>query len=95
MAAKKGHPKYGGRAPGTPNKITLSIKDAIEKAFQDVGGADYLLAVADKDPKTFCALVGKLLPKDIKIEGNLSLGALLDSLLAKTQQPPPTPPVAS
>lgn len=27
MAAKKGHPKYGGRKKGTPNKTTLPLEE--------------------------------------------------------------------
>ena len=31
-------------------------------AFTEAGGVDYLLWVARKDPKVFCALLAKLLP---------------------------------
>jgi hypothetical protein len=54
-----------GRAKGTPNALTASIKDAIEKAFTKLGGEDYLVYVGKKDPRTFCALLAKLLPTKI------------------------------
>jgi hypothetical protein len=31
MAAPKGHPRYGGRAKGTPNKATADIKAIAQK----------------------------------------------------------------
>lgn len=34
MARPKGGPKYGGRAPGTPNKVTANAREAIA-AFVD------------------------------------------------------------
>jgi hypothetical protein len=34
-------------------------------AFADAGGVDYLIKVAKSDPRTFCALLGKLLPTQV------------------------------
>jgi hypothetical protein len=31
-------------------------------AFADAGGIDYLVKIAKTDPRTFCTLLGKLLP---------------------------------
>ena len=44
-----------GRVKGQPNKLTASIKEAIEGAFNKLGGVDYLVKVGQKDPRTFCA----------------------------------------
>jgi hypothetical protein len=57
--------KTGGRVAGTPNLTSAAVKDAIVNAFTTVGGEKYLVAVAKDDPKTFCALLGRVLPKDI------------------------------
>lgn len=54
-----------GRPKGAPNKITADIKSAILGAFQARGGQKYLERVAEDDPKTFCALLGKVLPTQI------------------------------
>ena len=51
----------GGRQKGTPNKLTVGVKDALRVAFTEAGGVDYLLWVARKEPKVFCALLAKLL----------------------------------
>lgn len=62
MAA--GH-KTGGRKKGTPNKIGLSLKDGILEAYQRAGGVEYLETIARLDPRTFCALLAKVLPTQL------------------------------
>ncbi len=44
-------------------------------AFEEVGGAAYLVRVAQEDPKSFATLLGKLLPTEVaaKVEGGLEL----------------------
>jgi hypothetical protein len=54
-----------GRPKGVPNKSTKALKDAIMAAFDRVGGVDYLVKVAGEDPKTFCTLLGKVLPMQV------------------------------
>src|SRR5262245_17958792 len=59
-------PRYrGGRPKGSPNKLTRNIREAIEKAFHEVGGAEYLAQLARDDPRTFVPLLGKLLPMQL------------------------------
>jgi len=48
------------------NKITAQVKDAILEAFTIVGGEDYLVKVAKNDPRTFCTLLGKVLPTQVE-----------------------------
>lgn len=64
--------KVAGRKPGTPNKTTKALKDAIMNAFEKVGGEDYLVRLAKDDPRTFVALLGKVLPAQIKAEVGVS-----------------------
>jgi hypothetical protein len=52
-----------GRKKGVPNKTTALLKDAILNAFARAGGEDYLLGVAKADYKTFCTLLGRVLPQ--------------------------------
>ena len=61
--------KTGGRVAGTPNKNTTALKDAIMAALDKVGGQAYLERVAKEDPKTFCTLLGKVLPMQVTGEG--------------------------
>ena len=58
--------RRGGRAKGTPNHMTADIKAAIENAFTKLGGEDYLVAVARKNPAIFCQLLGRVLPKQLE-----------------------------
>jgi hypothetical protein len=68
-----------GRAKGQPNKLTASIKDAIEHAFEKLGGTDYLVHVGQSDPRTFCALLSKLLPTKLSnADGSPLLAALTE-----------------
>jgi hypothetical protein len=69
--------KFGGRKKGTPNKLTRDIKEAILNAFEKVGGEDYLVILAKEDPKTFAALLGKVLPVQVQAELKAETGITL------------------
>lgn len=72
---KPGHAKKGGRAKGTPNKVTKQVKDAVIEAFHNAGGVEYLQRVAKDDPKTFLTLLGKVIPAEVhgKVDGNITV----------------------
>lgn len=57
-------PKKRGRPKGVPNKLTGEIKRALARAFKKVGGVKYLEALATSDPRTFCTLLGKIVPQE-------------------------------
>ena len=68
-----------GRVKGTPNALTASIKDAIHNAFERLGGVSYLEHVGRTDPRTFCALLSKLLPTKLaNADGSPLLAALTE-----------------
>jgi hypothetical protein len=71
--AKKEMPVSPGRPKGVPNKVTTALKEAILNALDTVGGEQYLVKVANEDPKTFCTLIGKVLP--MTVEGNMGVEA--------------------
>lgn len=60
--------KTGGRKAGTPNKIPSDLRAMILGALEDAGGQRYLAEQAIATPGPFLALVGKVLPKEIKAE---------------------------
>jgi hypothetical protein len=62
MPPAESHP---GRKKGVPNKLTADVKACIMSAFNDAGGREYLLRVAKTDPRTFCTLLGKILPTQV------------------------------
>ena len=72
-------PAGPGRPKGLPNKVTQSVKEAIENAFQELGGMSYLVHVGQTDPRTFCALLSKLLPTKLSnADGSPLLAALTE-----------------
>lgn len=54
-----------GRKKGVPNKVTADLKKAILGALHAKGGQEYLEKVAQEDPRTFCTLLGKVLPMTV------------------------------
>ena len=59
--------RKGGRPQGIPNKLTADVKAAILEAFENAGGASYLLTVAQSSPQVFCALLGKVMPTQVSM----------------------------
>ena len=66
-------PAKRGRKPGTPNKITKALKDAILEAAEQAGGPEgmvgYLKKLAVINSSAFAALLGKVLPSTIQGPG--------------------------
>ena len=60
-AAGKGRPK------GSQNKVTKTIREAIEASFEQVGGAEYLAKMAEEQPTAYMTLLGKVLPAHMNI----------------------------
>ena len=61
---ESGNPK--GRPPGTPNKVTMALKESILQALEDAGGKEgavgYLRRLAIDNSSAFASLLGKVLP---------------------------------
>ena len=71
MAGRKpGTPKTGGRAKGTPNKMTSNAKAAIEEVFVGLGGADALQQWAVSDPDNTKAFYVSIWPKILPLQVN-------------------------
>lgn len=69
----KPRPPNAGRRKGVPNKVTAELRDMILGALEKAGGVKYLRAQAKMNPPAFMALLGRTLPKDIKLGGGLKL----------------------
>ncbi len=69
----------GGSRKGIPNKTTVAVRNAIVDAFERVGGADYLEQVARQEPKVFCVLLAKVLPKQAPESGAATVATLSDA----------------
>jgi len=66
MSGRGGKRQGAGRKRGVPNKLTAHVREAVQNAFLEVGGEDYLVKVAMQDPRTFCTLLGKILPTQVE-----------------------------
>ncbi len=79
---KKGHPKAGGRAKGTPNKVTRSAKEAFAAAFEGVGGVERLILWAKLNPTDFFKLYARLIPVELSGEIKARI-EMIDDIPAK------------
>lgn len=70
-AFKKGmaRPEGAGRKPGTANKVTTSVKQALIEAFDLMGGIPSLVRWGRQNPTDFYKLWSRLLPIQITGEG--------------------------
>lgn len=59
--------KLAGSRKGKQNKVTADIKEAVIKAFNEVGGWKWLVKLADENPKAFSTLLAKLLPNNVNL----------------------------
>lgn len=66
MSGRGGKRQGAGRKRGVPNKLTAHIREAVENAFVEAGGENYLVKIAKEDPRTFCTLLGKILPTQVE-----------------------------
>jgi hypothetical protein len=58
-----GGPRAGaGRPPGSKNKTTLALKEAVLAALERVGGEKYLARLAIENSSAFASLLGRILP---------------------------------
>jgi hypothetical protein len=73
MPFEKGRKKTGGITKGTPRKQTQLLTEMIDNALVKLGGEKYLVEQGKKNPQAFMSLVGKRLPKDMTIGGQLDL----------------------
>ena len=64
----KGRKTGGGSRKGIPNKITASLKEAIQQAAETAhpeGTVGYLRQQAQTNPTAFLSLLGRTLPKEM------------------------------
>lgn len=74
MTFVKGEPRpaNAGRRPGSPNKTTRNVRDALVRALEATakdGGEEFFADLRDSDPKTFATLVSKLIPNVTHVTG--------------------------
>jgi|TARA_R100001530_G_scaffold37085_2_gene28809 hypothetical protein len=73
---KAGNP---GRAKGSKNKRTVAVAEALQSAFDGIGGVDALIKYAKTDTEGFYKLWVKMLPQQIKAD--ISMNAPLIEII--------------
>ena len=63
-----------GRPPGSRNKVTATVKAALEDAFEGIGGVENLMTWAQANPTEFYKLYVRMLPLELRAELNHSGG---------------------
>jgi hypothetical protein len=66
-----------------PNKITYDVRTMILRALDKAGGEKYLTEQAKANPNAFLSLVGKTLPKELNIDGQLAIGTAIIERLGR------------
>lgn len=67
-----------GRKKGVPNKRTQAVKEALELAFEGIGGVPALQTWATTNETEFYKLWVRMLPTDVKAEVVGAIGVTLD-----------------
>ena len=70
-----------GRVKGVPNRFSREVKESILDAFERVGGVEWLVALAMGDPKSFAALLARVLPTQITGENGGPVQVVLHKAL--------------
>jgi hypothetical protein len=58
--------KTGGRKPGSKNKTTAAVKQALVEAFEQMGGVESLVAWGRRNRTEFYKLWVRMLPVELK-----------------------------
>ena len=72
-------PPGSGRKPGSPNKTTTSVKEAITQAFDGLGGVPALIRWGTKNPHAFYPLWARLAPAELNVRAE-GFDALAEAL---------------
>jgi hypothetical protein len=78
--------KGGGRPKGKPNKVNNDLREMILGALDEAGGQSYLARQADDNPASFLALIGKVLPKEVRAEVSGAIELVLAEKLKQARE---------
>lgn len=63
-----GH-KTGGRQKGTPNNITRAFREAVQIAYDAIGGDEAFATWARENPTEFYRIAARLIPQEMRHAG--------------------------
>ena len=65
--------KHGGRKAGTPNKLSLTVKENVIAVFDKLGGNEGMATWAEDNRTEFFKIYAKLLPTDLNVAGDVTI----------------------
>ena len=87
MEEKRAGNRGLGRPKGSPNKLTVELKEMTFNALNRAGGEDYLLEQALENPKAFLSFLGRFIPSEVKQTVTTTIEQMSDEELdAKIQE---------
>lgn len=61
-----GKPKTGGRQTGVPNLLTAQFREAVQYAYNDIGGHEAFSQWARENPGEFYRIAARLIPTEVR-----------------------------
>lgn len=93
MPFLKGRTKTGGRPPGKQNRFTGLMKEAVQVAYNGLGGHAGFTAWAEANPTEFYKIAARLIPVEHrKDEEDRTINIIIERLEPQ-QQPVVNPPL--
>ena len=84
MPFRPGKVKTGGRRKGVVNRLTGTFRDAVQVAYNDVGGHEAFTRWAKKHPTEFYKIAARLIPVEIRDYSDKVVNVII-------RRDPPTP----
>lgn len=84
-------PAGSGRKPGSVNKTTRSVKEALQLAFEGIGGVPALMKWGEANPSAFYPIWVRIAPQEHDITSN---GQTLEALVSSSRKILPPAPSA-
>jgi hypothetical protein len=64
-----GRREGSGRKPGSPNKLSATVKQNVIDVFEQLGGVDHMTKWAQENPNNFYNIYSKIMPTQTEIGG--------------------------
>lgn len=85
-SVKRRPPNAGmGRKRGSKNRIPASVKEMLLQSLRNIGGVEYLERQAVENPAAFMALLGKLIPSELRADVDIEATAYSGGIVAIPQ----------
>lgn len=77
MPFQQGRQKTGGRKLGVANRLTGTFRDAVQVAYNDVGGHEAFTAWAKANPTEFYRIASRLIPVEVRKTEDTTINVII------------------